>query len=359
MQLRYVLFAFLLLFATLLTAQMDIQLRHTNGTFDLWLMPKADYSGLITDVKFTISWDANYNVDLGASGTETLYVLELNLVVSGNATQTTITNGTKKYRHYSLSVGGNKAFTNNVPLKIMTVPFSGQGNATLGQFGIDNDAFTTANNLDYYFELDGGTDITGATSSIATSVVLPLELLDFKAVEEDKSVVLNWKTTHERNVAHFDVEKNTDATTAKNWLVVAHKQAQNAQNTEGSYFSTDVDAFNQSNTLLYRLKMVNTDGSFNYSKAITVQRAGNFKRLKLYPNPVRNVLQLIIESDKSAPQTVRIVDIVGKVWQQTTVNLSKGVNQQTFDVQALPSGVYCLQTTDGKGLNQTLKWVKL
>jgi Secretion system C-terminal sorting domain len=360
MTLKNIFFVLLLSCSTTAHAQMDIQLRNMNNLFEVWLMPKANYTGVVTDAKFTISWNASYNVDLGVAGTETLYVPEISLIV-GNVPQETITNGSKKYRNYSLSAGGNKTFTNNVPVKIMTVSYSGQGMGT-GQFSIDDDAFTTANNYDYYFELNA-IDITGATSSIATSVVLPLELLDFKAVQEDKSVLLNWKTANERNVSHFEVERST---TAQNWITIAKISASDiknplsfSKNTEGAYFSKDEDAFTQSNTVLYRLKMVNQDGSFTYSKAITLQRTGDFSRLKLYPNPAHNALQLTIESNKNTTQTIDIVDIIGKAWQQTTVNLSKGQNQQTFDVQALPSGVYFLKMTDNKGINQTLKWVKL
>ena len=358
MLLRYLLFTFFLSSATASRAQMDIQLRNMGSILEVWLMPKATYSGLVTDLKVTISWTASYNVDLGAAGTETLHVPELALVVSGNATQTTITNGSKKYRHYSLNVGGNKTFTNNVPLKVMTVAFSGQGNADVGQFSIDDDAFTMANNLDYYFELDGGTDITGATSSIATSVVLPLELLDFRAVQEDKSLLINWKTANERNISHFEVEKSADPT-AKNWLVIAQKEAQNGQNTEGVYFAKDAAAFTQSNIVLYRLKMVNQDGTFTYSKVITQQRTGDFSRLKIHPNPVTNAFELTIESDRNTTQTIGIVDIMGRINQQITLNVSKGVNHQTLDVHALPSGIYFLKMSDNKGQNHTLKWVKL
>jgi hypothetical protein len=200
-----------------------------------------------------------------------------------------------------------------------------------------------------YFIDVGGPELTGATSSIATSVVLPLDLLDFKAIEQDKVALFNWKTANERNISHFEVERSTDAT-AKNWLTIAKKEAQNAQNTEGAYFAKDDDAFTQSNTVLYRLKMVNQDGSFTYSKVITLQRTSNFSRLKLYPNPAHNTLQLTIESDKNTLQAIEIVDIVGKIQQQTTVNLSNGANQQTLDIHALPSGIYFLHTLNTSGV---------
>jgi Secretion system C-terminal sorting domain len=358
MKLKFFLYiAFTILIHTATQAQcmggcIDIQLRNTNSVLEVWLMPTtATYTGPVS-ATFTISWDATYMANLD---TYTSIVPEIPIAPSG--TSTTVTNGGRKYFVYSVVGGSSYTLTNNTPVKIMEVSLSGSGNATTGHFSIDDDAFTDVNNYNYYIDI-GGPELTGATSSIATNVVLPLDLLDFKAVEQDKSVVLNWKTANERNQSHFDIEKNTE-TTAKNWVTIAQKEAQNGSNTEGSYFAKDAAAFNQSNTVLYRLKMVNQDGSFTYSKVITAQRTSNFSRLKLYPNPVHNTLQLTIESDKNTVQTVEIVDIVGKKWQQTTIDISKGTNQQSLDVQALPSGVYFLQTMDSKGFNQTLKWVKL
>jgi Secretion system C-terminal sorting domain len=332
----------------------DIQLRNTNSTLEVWLMPTtATYTGSVS-LTFTISWDATYTASLG---TETSLVPQMAISIAGS-TQATITNGSRKYNVYSAAGGSDYTLTSNISVKIMEVALNGANNATTGHFSISDDAFTTANNYDYFVDI-GGSDLTGATSSIATNVVLPLELLDFKGVEQDKSVLLNWKTANEQSVDYFEVERSNDTKTWINVAKVPTVSSQNHSNTEGTYFTKDDEAFNQSNTVLYRLKMIHQDGSFMYSKVVSLQHTGDFNRLKLYPNPTHNQLQLTIESDKNTVQTIEIVDIVGKIEQQTTVNLSKGTNQQTLDVRALPSGIYFLKIRDNKGVKQTIKWVKL
>ncbi len=335
----------------------DIQLRNTHSTLEVWLMPTtATYTGPVS-ATFTISWNAAYMANLTGY---TSIIPEIPIAPSG--TGATETSGSRKYFVYSVVGGSSYTLTSNTPVKVLEAVLTGSANAGLGNFSIDNDAFTDANNYSYFIDV-GGPDLTGATSSIATNVVLPLELLDFKAVQEDKSVVLNWKTANERHVSHFEVEKSSNA---QNWTTIANVPTSDiknplsfSKNTEGAYFAKDNDAFIESNTVLYRLKMVNQDSSFTYSKVISLQRTGDFSRLKIYPNPVHNALQLTIESDKNTTQIIDIVDIMGKISQHTTVNVSKGVSQQTLDVHALPSGVYFLKTRDNKGQNQTLKWVKL
>ena len=338
----------------------DIQLRNTHSTLEVWLMPTTGtYTGPVS-ATFTISWNAAYMANLTGY---TSIIPEIPITPSG--TGATETSGSRKYFVYSVVGSSNYTLTSNTPVKILEATLTGSANAGTGQFSIDNDAFTDANNYSYFIDV-GGPELTGATSSIATNVVLPLELLDFKAVEQDKSVLLNWKTANERHVSHFDVEKNTDLM-AQKWSIIGHEKPQNAQNTdlssqrhEGAYFVKDVDAFTESNTVLYRLKMVNQDNSFTYSKVITCQqRTGDFNRLKLYPNPAHNVLELVVDAPQNGLQTIEITDVVGKVWQHSTLNLSKGMNEQTFDVHVLPSGVYFLKMMDNKGGSQLVKWVKL
>ena len=346
-----------------LSAQnVDIQLRNTGSTLEVWLVPKANYTGIVSNLTFVISWNTAYNVDLAATGRETVHVPTIPIQVSGNATQTSMVNGTRKYRVYASGGGASSmSLTNNAAFKIMSVPVPRTSTTPTGVFSISNDAFIVANFWNYYLEI-GGNDYTGNTSSIATSVPIPLELIAFDAVEKDNAAYLTWQTASEINFSHFEVERSADA---HNWTFVStvkgQKDVQKDVYTEGAYFLNDDKAFAQSNVVLYRLKMVDNDGSFKYSKVVSVQqqRTGDFSRLKLYPNPVQNALNLIIDAPNAAIQTVDIIDVVGKVWQHKTVNLQKGENQEVMNVAALPTGVYFLQMVDNKGIREVTRFIKL
>jgi hypothetical protein len=337
----------------------DIQLRNTGSVLEVWLMPKADYSGSVSGLTFTISWDVAYSIDLPAAGAETAYVPAIPIQASGNNNQRSMTNGTRKYRTYGSGGGSTIGLTNNATFKIMSVAVPRTSSAATGTFSISNDAFTSANNLNYYFDI-GGRDITGTTSSLATNVTIPLELIEFKAIEQNNSAYLTWKTASEINFSHFEVERSTDA---KEWTKISIVKG---GNTEGVYFLIDAQAFNQSRdainrvSTLYRLKMVNMDSSFKYSKVVSVEQKERTKNsIKLYPNPTYQTIQLTMESPNEALKPFDIIDMSGKVWQKNTMSLLKGLNQVTIPVQALPAGVYFFQTLDNKDVKTAIQFVKL
>jgi Secretion system C-terminal sorting domain len=332
----------------------DIQLRNTGSTLEVWLVPKANYTGIVSNLTFVISWNTAYNVDLAPAGTETVHVPSIPIQVSGNAAKTSTVNGSKKYRVYA-SGGGNTSIslTNNAAFRIMSVAVPKISTTPTGVFNISNDPYITGNFWNYYFEM-GGNDYTGNTSTIALNVPIPLELLTFNAIEKDKSAYLTWKTASEINFSHFEIERSANA---KEWTQIG---TQKGGNTEGSYFLMDEQAFSQSNVALYRLKMVNTDASFKYSKTVSVEHNDATKgSIKLYPNPTQSDLQLTIDAPYDGRQSVEIIDVVGKTWLSKTVSLVKGQNQQTVDVRALPTGIYFLQLADNKGQKQMVRFIKL
>ena len=353
MKLKYI---FIILLFSLLTrkanAQVDIQLRNTGSLLEVWLMPKASYTGAVSSLTFTISWDALYNVDLA---TPTSLVPEIPIALDRVVT------GSRRYNVYSASSLSDVTLTNNTPLKIMTVALTGPGSGGMGQFSISNDALTAISNFDFFIEMSGQDmgntlDITGTTSSIATSIVLALNLIHFNAIEQNNQAYLTWTTSNEINFSHFEVERSIDA---KTWTTVRLVKGKYS-NTEGGYQLTDDKAFLQNNQVLYRLKMVNNDGTFTYSNIQTLVRKETSKEsIKLYPNPTYNDVYLTIESASNTVKKIEIVDMLGKVYQEMSLNVIKGQNQQTLDVRALPIGAYFLIAKDNKGRGQTIRFIKL
>jgi hypothetical protein len=360
MKLRYIFVCSLMFILSLphskINAQnVNIELKNTGSVLEVWLTPKAAYSGFITSLNFTISWDAAYNVDLLKTGSEIVHMSSIPLQVAGNVAKTTLTNGGRKYRVYSSSGGSNKiTLTPNAAFKVMSIAVPKTSYVPVGQFSISNDAFTTGKNFNYYFEITG-IDYTGTTTSSATTVdILPLELVSFKGVEQNNSAYLTWKTANEINFSHFEVERSTDA---KTWSSISEIKGGNR---EGVYSLADEKAFAESNIVLYRLKMVNQDATFKYSNVVSLEhKALANKPIKIFPNPTRDNLQLIIDAPKDAVQTVDIMDISGKIWLHTTINVQKGQNQQSIDIRDLPSGTYFLSTLTDKKVKEVLQFVKL
>ena len=90
----------------------------------------------------------------------------------------------------------------------------------------------------------------------------------------------------------------------------------------------------------YRLKMVDNDGTFAYSKTIAVEwDKAHKKTWALFPNPVKDKIYLSGNEEIAGNAIAQIVDITGKIVLQTTVqNLRNGLT-----INNLANGAYFIE----------------
>lgn len=209
----------------------------------------------------------------------------------------------------------------------------------------------TANGLNSLYEFTG-------TSSTRP---LPVKLTSFDAKLKGKNILTNWSTSTEVNASHFVLERSFDS---KEFKEVTSVKASNKV-TGASYAYTDDDAVriaqkNSSNTIYYRLKQVDLNGFFEYSKTIRVM-LGNPEQITIVsavPNPFVNNIELTFTTlDENA--TVSIVDISGKIIynQQFTTKSMEPFNTNIALFDKLENGIYFL-TVETKSGRQTLKLLK-
>ncbi|MBI5914278.1 MAG: S8 family serine peptidase, partial [Bacteroidetes bacterium] len=137
--------------------------------------------------------------------------------------------------------------------------------------------------------------------------LLPVELIDFQGHVQGAAVRLDWEVAPEGSLNHFEVEhadSRLDWTTFGKQLFLP-----------GMEFYHQLDDHPVPGLNYYRLKMVDIDGSIEYSKVIVVQLAEN-EGLVTYPNPVRQELLLSATWETGAVE-VRIFDAAGRLVQQT------------------------------------------
>src|SRR6202030_1672620 len=104
---------------------------------------------------------------------------------------------------------------------------------------------------------------------ICQSIVLPVTILDFSAsYASANNVKVAWTTTNEINAAYFEVERSSDKTS---FIGVAQVNASESFNPIHSYSINDQLYNVTGNTVYYRLRIVDNDGKFTYSKIIPVR----------------------------------------------------------------------------------------
>ncbi len=106
-------------------------------------------------------------------------------------------------------------------------------------------------------------------------------------LKKDSTSLLTWITSTELNSDYFEIERSTDA---KSWINLGIVQAAGNSNAKNNY--NFVDSIPESGLNYYRLKMVDLDGTFAYSRIKSVNFP-EFSWAKLYPNPVNDVLQIV------------------------------------------------------------------
>jgi hypothetical protein len=162
---------------------------------------------------------------------------------------------------------------------------------------------------------------------------LPLQLISFTAAKEASNTLLQWSTTSEVNTDYFEVQTSTDA---KRFTQLARVSANGTGNHQYRY----VDQNQAVNTVYYRLKMVDQDETFTYSKTISI--IGGENLTSVYPNPASAQITFLV-SDVLLKTKAILHDSNGRQVQSVLIK----TNRQEMDTQSLPTGVYVLKFADG------------
>ena len=168
------------------------------------------------------------------------------------------------------------------------------------------------------------------------SAFLPVELTTFDIKANVRDIMLNWETAMEINNSHFDIEKSIDG---KQFEKIGVVEGHGSTLEQQTYRFIDENPNNGLN--YYRLKQVDFDGTFEYSK-IVVTEFKKAKQVSFYPNPVRD--QLFIQSGTDNQMNIHIYNMQGQLVKQfNAMNLNE---QFRLNVNDLTTGLYQIQLLD-------------
>ncbi len=174
---------------------------------------------------------------------------------------------------------------------------------------------------------------------------LPIILSSFKAEVKNSTANLQWVSSTELRSDEYQIQRSTDG---KNFTTIGSVKSKGNSVEFVKY--TFADAQLGSSAAYYRLKMVDIDGTFEYSKVVYVNnKNGVATSLSVFPNPFRSDVQLVgVAAADVNKQNIRIYDVAGK-----QINFSvSGSNAITVD-PTTPRGIYILRIKE-----QTFKLVK-
>lgn len=182
-------------------------------------------------------------------------------------------------------------------------------------------------------------------------VALPVGWKTFTARRVDKTSLLNWTTSEEKNNHHFIVERSRDG---KSFLPISNnipsKSLNGNSSVELNY--TFIDQTPLSGHNYYRITQVDIDNheSQSYIKEVYF---GEEIQVSAYPNPATDELQIDIQSPQATSGTITLMDATGRVIKQIQTQMVEGLNHLSIQLQDLSAGIYQLQVSNEKGLKNT------
>lgn len=175
---------------------------------------------------------------------------------------------------------------------------------------------------------------------------LPVVLISFDAFARESASHLEWLTASEVNSSHFEIERSGDA---KVWQyldrVKAVKEAKSGTQSEHYSFT---DAQPLAGPGFYRLKMVDNDGTFAYSRIAKVNHDLSAD-LRVFPNPVAEKL-FFTGTHARKMHSTQLIDPNGR-----TIYSSNKPAPDGIDVSRMVPGLYVLKFSFVDGLSKSYK----
>ncbi|MDP3830965.1 MAG: T9SS type A sorting domain-containing protein, partial [Ignavibacteriaceae bacterium] len=174
-------------------------------------------------------------------------------------------------------------------------------------------------------------------STNRTETPLPVELTSFNANAFGKDVKLNWSTATEVNSYKFVVEKGEN----NGWNAIGSVNAAGNSNSPKVYSFTDNNL--QPGKYQYRLKMIDNDGSYEYSSSVEVdiEIPKEYVLMQNYPNPFNPVTNINYTIPVDSKVMLVIYSISGeKVAELVNETQSSGSYSIPFNASHLASGTY-------------------
>ncbi len=174
---------------------------------------------------------------------------------------------------------------------------------------------------------------------------LPVNLIAFDLNKSGcNDLSLYWQTSGEQDNAGFVVQESVDARNYSDLGFVKGGGTAGSKNTYRYQLPGFADG-----QYYFRLKQMDKDGKYTYSKVLTTTLSCNSSLLSLAPNPAHDQIN-ILGLDNSKSHTIKIFDSRGILVANKYL-----FNQRTVNVANLANGLYLVKIDD----NQTLKFIKL
>jgi hypothetical protein len=196
-----------------------------------------------------------------------------------------------------------------------------------------------------------GTITSDATSSFGqitfgyTTFPVPLKLISFTAERRTGTSYLTWITENEENVDHFDVQRSYNA---NNFSTIGNVTARNTGTRQIYNFQ---DHSTLDGLAYYRIKSIDRDGKFSYSKTVVVAE-NNLQATSFYVlNPARSTITVFNKTGRDGQFEYRLFSVAGQLLLNDNVQMSNNGGAVLPLPAITANGIYILELS-----NQTIRF---
>lgn len=190
-------------------------------------------------------------------------------------------------------------------------------------------------------------------SIVQSTVPLPVELLDFDGESKGIFNDVYWRSASEDRLDHYELESSMDGNSFRKICEKAAGGTQAAQH----FYNYDDYAY-YSPVTYYRLKMVDRDFSFSYSRVVSIENQGlETSLVNIFPNPANSEVFVQIKAPGQSRADIKLTDMLGKLLFYNQVNLNESTETFLIPTAALADGSYVVTVSYDNGIPVSKKLI--
>ncbi len=144
---------------------------------------------------------------------------------------------------------------------------------------------------------------------------------------------LTWRNANESNLRRYQLQRSKNGYT--DFINIGSPQAASQQ---AEYQQTDEQPISAA---YYRLQLLQNNGDIAFSNVIFLQNsAPNNQVFRVSPNPTNQFIQVEFDAPSAQNINITITDLLGRAVQSIDFQAIEGRNNQTLDLNHLPSAMY-------------------
>lgn len=173
---------------------------------------------------------------------------------------------------------------------------------------------------------------------------LPVELVSLEAVPQQKNIQIKWTTASETNNKGFELERSTNT---DDFNFIAWKAGFGTSSIMHTYDYNDVNV-SKDITYYYRLKQIDHDGRYEYSKVVAAKIKSNDFFINVQPNPYSSQTNITYIIDNDSKVKVEVLNVMGQIVKVLADEIQKqGFYQFKFSAKenGFSTGIYNIRIT--------------